>query len=369
MTDKIDKWTGDIQSSFRGIVSECIARGDGTVVPYDGGYPLPDVPFLFDDKYPPRALTCAHCQANQKTCCGVCVFESRACVTVWKYAKGINTISLGKLQAALDNDEVVHNFTPCELFTRIRGRTLWFIGDKHSTQFYYSTECFMREFGSSFERKSPLKTGSDKEAIKGLSPIKIDPICMELALGSRICNIWVHTAEHVEKNVMPVLLDNIPGIEGDVIVWSVGMSYIGRTSKDEFKKELDSFQSYREKSIKQGNKWPRMIWADVPPKHVADGSDALACKAKDPDLDVGASMNAQAKPYLNGISDAHLQTYDVTLGMVEAHPPSDCSLWCSPSAYHAWVYLLNRVMKREGIGNTAIVQHQDIIRNSNEKHD
>ena len=43
-------------------------------------------------------------------------------------------------------------FSPCELFARIRGRTLWFIGDSQTYQLWYAAECFLREFAHSLRR-------------------------------------------------------------------------------------------------------------------------------------------------------------------------------------------------------------------------
>ena len=43
-------------------------------------------------------------------------------------------------------------FSPCELFARIRGRTLWFMGDSQTWHFFYSAECFLREFAPSLRR-------------------------------------------------------------------------------------------------------------------------------------------------------------------------------------------------------------------------
>ncbi len=44
-------------------------------------------------------------------------------------------------------------FSPCELFARIRGRTLFFMGDSQTWHFYYSAECFLRGFAPSLQRK------------------------------------------------------------------------------------------------------------------------------------------------------------------------------------------------------------------------
>jgi len=44
------------------------------------------------------------------------------------------------------------DFSPCELFQRIRGRTLWFMGDSQTWNLFYAAECFLREFAPSLVR-------------------------------------------------------------------------------------------------------------------------------------------------------------------------------------------------------------------------
>ena len=43
-------------------------------------------------------------------------------------------------------------FSPCELFARIQGRTLWFMGDSHTLRLYSAAECFLREFAPQLRR-------------------------------------------------------------------------------------------------------------------------------------------------------------------------------------------------------------------------
>ncbi len=33
------------------------------------------------------------------------------------------------------------------------------------------------------------------------------------------------------------------------------------------------------------------------------------------------------------------------------HKTGECTHWCSPSAYHVWLYLLNALLAARGIGN------------------
>ena len=46
-----------------------------------------------------------------------------------------------------------------------------------------------------------------------------------------------------------------------------------------------------------------------------------------------------------------LLTWDVTRPLWNMHMPGECSHWCQPSAYHLWVFLLNRHLAEEGLGN------------------
>lgn len=35
----------------------------------------------------------------------------------------------------------------------------------------------------------------------------------------------------------------------------------------------------------------------------------------------------------------------------DTHKTGECTHWCSPSAYHVWLYLLNGLLRDRGIGN------------------
>ena len=48
---------------------------------------------------------------------------------------------------------LAQDFTPCELFARIRGRTLWFMGDSQTWALFLAAECFLREFSPGLRRE------------------------------------------------------------------------------------------------------------------------------------------------------------------------------------------------------------------------
>lgn len=41
----------------------------------------------------------------------------------------------------------------------------------------------------------------------------------------------------------------------------------------------------------------------------------------------------------------------VQVPLWDVHKTGECTHWCSPSAYHVWVFLLNQLLRDEGIGN------------------
>mgnify|MGYP001810714616 CR=1 FL=1 len=75
------------------------------------------------------------------------------------------------------------DFTPCELFQRIRGRTLWFLGDSQTWNFYYAAECFMREFAPSLRRTCVASSQARVVEVDGcLCPGRTRAVCLRLAL-------------------------------------------------------------------------------------------------------------------------------------------------------------------------------------------
>ena len=182
------------------------STGAGGATPQDGA-----LPFLFDVAgMPDEATACSHCQDESSgavQCCGVCVFDNERCETLYPgenksaavaallMGSGFQLqvgrlLQAGMQQAALwlasSSDSSTRTaanhalrsaplslpggcpslaaaplpglpcrpqaFSPCELFARIRGRTLWFMGDSQTWGLYSAAECFLHEFALTLER-------------------------------------------------------------------------------------------------------------------------------------------------------------------------------------------------------------------------
>ena len=46
-----------------------------------------------------------------------------------------------------------------------------------------------------------------------------------------------------------------------------------------------------------------------------------------------------------------LSTWNATVPLWNVHKPGECTHWCSPSAYHVWLYLLNSLLREHSLGN------------------
>ena len=44
------------------------------------------------------------------------------------------------------------------------------------------------------------------------------------------------------------------------------------------------------------------------------------------------------------------------------HKPDECTHWCSPSAYHLWLYLLSNLLRASGLGSNVSVPQRSADR-------
>lgn len=65
----------------------------------------------------------------------------------------------------------------------------------------------------------------------------------------------------------------------------------------------------------------------------------------------GGIMNAAAAPWVQHIADGHLRTWNASVPLWDVHMPGECTHYCSPTAYHLWLFLLNAELARAGLGN------------------
>jgi hypothetical protein len=130
-------------------------------------------------------------------------------------------------------------------------------------------------------------------------------------------------------------------------------------------RELEKFVWYKQR---YGHVLPKVVWMDSSVQHF-DGPDGsypggkppfsckpLAAWERGNALVVGGGRrNLPLARLIPRFADAHLRTWNVSVPFWDSHKPGECTHWCSPSAYHAWLYLLNDVLRDAALGNAARV--------------
>lgn len=352
--------------------SHCTVLPDGRVeAPPDRASSLP---FLFDTTSMPASKTaCDGCNASLHGvhCCGACIFGDRLCSVGYP---GRNT-SADTAQLLLRSGFRLQDLTPCELFARIRGRTLWFAGDSHTWGMFAAAECFLREFAPSPVRRPALRDPADSLALR-LLPHVSAPACLELVHSTRVCGMRVDTAAALHTKVLSRLMRLVDNFTRDILVINFGVHYSpfsdfkgsSEPIKQTYTRELAELAAWRQAHAQQ---LPRIVWTDTGPQHFSTplglypGPQAPKphrCRPLEawyravPEVVAGSWRNVVAAPLVPRLADAHLRIYNASVPLWESHLPGECSHWCHPAAYELWVFLLNDVLRDSGLGNLVDVQ-------------
>ncbi|PSC75775.1 hypothetical protein C2E20_1281 [Micractinium conductrix] len=367
------RWEAAPGSSFRAPHSLCTVDSNGTAfLPPPAAANSTAMPFLFDTStMPTKEEACSHCPAKENVavppCCGVCVFAGRRCEQFYP-GEGRSEEAAADLTGRGFN---LGGFTPCELFQRIRGRTLWLMGDSQTWNLYYATECFMREFATTLQRRPAVQPHSENEGLITVrGPAPFPPICLELALGTRVCVVRVDSIQVLWQKVLPKLQELLPTFPNDLLVLNFGLHYHppgadGRPANQSgLYSGLATLAGWRRERRGQ---LPRFIWMDTPIQHfqTRDGSwpggkMPYNCSAiegwlrGEPDVLWGGPFNAPLEPLIPELADAHLRTWNASATLWRSHWPGECSHWCHPSAYQLWILLLNDVLRDNGLGNAGV---------------
>ncbi|GAB4823852.1 hypothetical protein N2152v2_010898 [Parachlorella kessleri] len=299
--------------------------------------------------------TCPHCNGPHDIlfCCGVCVLEHRFCEQRWP-GKGLSQRVLREL---LRQGYPLAELTPCELFLRIRGRTLWFMGDSQTWHFYLAVECFLHEFALDFVRRNVT---DDPEMRLLLRPVTVTKerysLCLHLVEDTKVCVIRADDGWVMARDIFPTLRTlRGPALTNDVMVYNFGLHY--PPTPGILGAQLAHMADY----VKANASWmPRMIWMDTPPQHFRSpsgmyGKEAVGkgCPPLDNNTIVqeGGPYNKLARPYVGRLGQYHLETWNATVPFHYTHLNPDCTHFCSPGPYQLWIFLLNGLLRDEGLGN------------------
>ncbi|EFN58278.1 hypothetical protein CHLNCDRAFT_142251 [Chlorella variabilis] len=262
----------------------------------------------------------------------------------------------------------LRDFSPCELFARIRGRTLWLMGDSQAYNLYYALECFLREFAPSLRRTPPIPEADNQKLVTVHTPRPYAPVCLELAAATRVCTVRVDVVEHVRELLFPAFRKHLPHFKRDLVVFNFGLHYPWPGAGGEAFDASPLYQALVAHALwwdEQRAELPPMIWMDTPVQHFKSPSGVRppnntvpynctmldAWLRKEPLAMAGGPYNAPLAGLIHYIADAHLQTWAATAPMWGTHLPGECSHWCHPSAYRLWMHLLNNMLHESRLGN------------------
>lgn len=335
------------------------------------------LPYLFDTAAQPTLdEACGHCadkatvpdKATQSgllgtpsvmTCCGVCQYEGRHCALM--APPGAMEAHIKEYSEDFGFD--FEAFSPAELFARLQGKTLWLLGDSQTWHWYYAFECFMRRFAVNLERQVATK---DLKAYQQLSlvhfPVIVPPTCIQLLKDTRICAVRVDGGADMASQTLPTL-HRIRGeaFRNDIAVANFGLHFGGKNI-DKLQQQLRVLSQY---TSDHRDELPEFIWRTTSVQHFATpkgqydpASLGQQCKPLTAFYEAnsvaasGGALNLAAAEEVSRAGWSVLNTYNATVPLWDVHKTGECTHYCSPSAYHVWVWLLNQLFIKNDIGNS-----------------
>ncbi|PSC74635.1 hypothetical protein C2E20_2257 [Micractinium conductrix] len=269
---------------------------------------------------------------------------------------------------------------PCDLWTAIGNRTLWFFGDSQGQRFYRQARCFLRPFhdppgqplGQLFTEDPNYQQLIHRELLAGYDCCGVaQPMCTNLVGGGRICHFRVNKGWHMLQLLQRLHVLNVQ--KHDVIDFNVGLWH---HMKDNNYTQL--VQALADHVAANRASLPHLLWRDNSPQHfdIEHGefphpseagklmSPFKGCKpfknvTLQPDGSLsGGDGHVAAGGWRNKISTPIMQaagvpihyTWNNTAMMHDGHTAGECSHWCSPGAYSVSVWSLWRTILKHAEG-------------------
>eukprot|EP00884_Botryococcus_braunii_P019889 jgi/Botrbrau1/6584/Bobra.0189s0011.1 len=263
--------------------------------------------------------------------------------------------------------------TPCDLFSLIRGRTLWLIGDSMNTAFATAMSMLLQRISDGQHPARRSQCGEPSPS--AWAEIGNDTFCFWLDDSTRFCHILAWTGDVLVERVLP----NLPGLgalHSDIMVVNFGLHHSDSAHYQHF---LNLFGQHF------SNHWaqlPYMIWRETSPEHFqtyTGEQDCPDCKppkkpfvcqavegvmlnvrneleVSDPRKEVvarGNWRNERARGVMRQLAIPIMPIWNHSLPLWQFHthaPENDmtgCVHSCRPSIFEMWLYLLYKALKEE----------------------
>ena len=327
-----------------------------TVHGIEGG----QVPYLFGGE---RSPECRHCSSG-RTWSNFCKFDNALPGNPACGADRKKWLIDGFLERGFHD---ILTITPCDLFTLVKGRTIWVVGDSQSLDMNKALQCFLHEF---WDLKVYNATETMPQLALSLQQLR-SALCSDLVEDTHICYLRADQPHTVLDLIFPILFS--AGQPHDLLILNVGL----HTTPD-YQNELARIAAvYQE----QQARLPDMLWMDTPPQHFltdvgeypaggekppfscwyigkSHNQDPLRLSkdhqltTTDPDYQHAADggwRNIAARPVMAAAGIPVLQTWNESVMLWNYHRDNgagwECTHYCFPSAPQVWVYHLLRKLQ------------------------
>ena len=258
-------------------------------------------------------------------------------------------------------------FSPCDLWSAIRGRTLWVVGDSHSYDLFHALACLLGGLWD-YQFSGPLPVETEGPALEAMAKHVFHykhPECLTLLENTVVCNVRVNHAQVLLGHALPILR-RIAQPSDVAVVNFAHWHGVGDTTE-----YLGLLREFRKVVEEGAGTLPHMVWMEATPSHYMQqhghfpgGEPPYECSplhvelqgdgsivATDDWSDIvvqGGPYNKAAREVFGGSDIAMTQFWNSTVEVWNGHRvlPDDkgrgqeCGHYCFPGVPSVWAYHL-----------------------------
>ncbi|KAI8471060.1 MAG: hypothetical protein J3K34DRAFT_520821 [Monoraphidium minutum] len=268
--------------------------------------------------------------------------------------------------------------SPCELYSYLRGRTLWLTGDSHSKQLYKALQCALIDFWDGNE----CKVTKDDALMQQLDTLPVqrgNSRCFHLIGNGRVCithavlgTSLLDNSQVANGGVLNTLRDKGLAKPADIFLLQFGVWH-AKGGEPGVQQHRAALQALGQDYSRTKGKWPHVIWRESPMTHDKDktmtkclpaatgwgfdnvnGRLTLSENARSTRaalLARGGTLNAAARESLPAYGVPIMKGYDYSVPLHAAHvglrgsKELDCLHYCHQGLPEILVYELLRTLK------------------------
>ncbi|CAL8466710.1 g6246 [Coccomyxa elongata] len=262
------------------------------------------------------------------------------------------------------------DFSPCDLWPLIRGKTLWVVGDSHSYDLFHALACFLVQlYDHDYSQDYPYARETEafnhmEQHVEHYKP----PECLPLQEGTMLCQVRVNRGQMVLEHTLPLLQRMAK--PSDIAVMNFAHWHNGWEGHE----YRDLLQAFRDHVTAHADELPHIVWKQMVPTHYKHlhgaykgGTPPFECSPLgvqlQPDgsltptdelsqlmLEGGAHNKAALEAFAgSGVVITH--SWNATAELYEYHREladgrgHECGHYCFPGVPEMWVYYVYEAIR------------------------